>query len=159
MARSPLGWAYGGNLESVSADLTLEEYRELAELRYQIRRFESAMEEDARRLGIEPASWLLLLTVQGLPEGVKPTISALADRMRMDGQVVSELVDAAVAQNHLVRSSADAEGAEHWVKLTRQGRDLLRRVALNNRSEREDRGAELAGALQSLLKQRRRRVA
>jgi DNA-binding MarR family transcriptional regulator len=143
--------------EVVSQDLTLDEYRELAEFRHQLRCFQSISEENAREFGVEPESWLLLLAVQGLPEGIRPTISGLAGRMRLQPEAVSKLVEAAVARNDLTRSSAESGVGDDWVKLTREGRDLLRRMAVANRDQLDNTGPELVRALQSILKQRRRR--
>ena len=137
-------------LEVVSQDLSLDEYRELAEFRHQIRCFQSVTEQNALDLGIEPDSCLLLLAVQGLPEGVRPTISSLAERMCMTRDAVSVLVDAAAARSHVTRSSADAAGTEDWVKLTRNGRDNLRRMAIANHDELERSGPELVRALQAI---------
>jgi DNA-binding MarR family transcriptional regulator len=144
-------------LEVVSQDLTLDEYRELAEFRHQIRCFQSVTEQNAQSLGIDPDSYLLLLAVQGLPEGVRPTISELATRMCVPREVVSNLVDRAAADLNVTRSSTDNAGGDDWVKLTRNGRDMLRRMALANRDELERSGPELVRSLQSVLKQRRRR--
>jgi DNA-binding MarR family transcriptional regulator len=141
-------------LEVVSQDLSLEEYRELAEFRHQIRCFLSVTEENAKQMGLEPQTYLLLLAVQGLPEGARPTISELALRMCVPRDAVSSLVDQAASRQEVSRSSA--EGNEEWVKLTRTGRDLLRRMALANRDELERTGPELVRSLQSVLKQRRR---
>jgi DNA-binding MarR family transcriptional regulator len=143
-------------LQVAAQDLTLDEYRELAEFRHQIRRFQSVTEQNAQNLEIDPDSYLLLLAVQGLPEGVRPTVAGLAGRMCLKKDAVSSLIDAAVARNDLTRSSADGGTAEDWVKLTRVGRDLLRRMAAANRDELEHTGPELVRALQSVLKQRRR---
>jgi len=142
-------------LEVVSQDLSLEEYRELAEFRHQIRCFLSITEENAKETGLEPETYLLLLAVQGLPEGARPTIPELANRMCLTREAVSGLVDQAASRTEVTRSSA--EGNEDWVKLTRTGRDLLRRMALANRDELERTGPELVRSLQSVLKQRRRR--
>jgi DNA-binding MarR family transcriptional regulator len=144
-------------LEVVSQDLTLDEYRELAEFRHQIRCFQSVTEQNAKGLGIDPESYLLLLAIQGLPEGVRPTVTGLSDRMCVQKDEVSRLIDNAVSRGDITRSSADAGGSEDWVKLTRNGRDLLRRMAIANRDELERSGPELVRALQSVLKQRRRR--
>lgn len=141
-------------LEVVSQDLSLEEYRELAEFRHQIRCFLSVTEENARHMGLQPETYLLLLAVQGLPEGARPTITELAGRMCLSRDAASNLVDQAAARSEVSRSSA--EGNEEWVKLTRTGRDLLRRMALMNRDELERTGPELVRSLQSVLKQRRR---
>jgi len=141
-------------LEVVSQDLSLEEYRELAEFRHQIRCFLSVTEDNATQVGLEPQTYLLLLAMQGLPEGTRPTITELARRMCLPRDSVSSLVDEAASRSEVSRSSA--EGNEEWVKLTRTGRDLLRRMALANRDELERTGPELVRALQSVLKQRRR---
>lgn len=142
----------------VSQDLSLEEYRELAEFRHQIRCFQSDTEKHAKALGFDAEAYILLLTVQGLPEGARPTISCIAERMCMGRDAVSDLVDAAVLRGHVIRSTSElAGGAEDWVKLTRAGRESLRRMAVANRDELGRSGAELVHALQLVLKQRRRR--
>jgi DNA-binding MarR family transcriptional regulator len=141
-------------LEVVSQDLSLEEYRELAEFRHQIRCFLSVTEDNAKQVGLDPETYLLLLAVQGLPEGARPTINELARRMCLPRDSVSGMVDQSASRSEVSRSSA--EGNEEWVKLTRTGRDLLRRMALANRDELERSGPELVRALQSVLKQRRR---
>jgi DNA-binding MarR family transcriptional regulator len=143
-------------LPVAAQDLALDEYRELAEFRHQIRRFQSVTEQNAQNLQIEPDAYLLLLAVQGLPEGVRPTVAGLAGRLCLKKDVVSAMIDAAVARNDLTRSSADGVTAEDWVKLTRSGRDVLRRMAAANREELEHTGPELVRALQAVLKQRRR---
>lgn len=141
---------------AAAQDLTLDEYRELAEFRHRIRRFQSVTEQNAQDLDLHPDAHLLLLAVQGLPEGVRPTVAGLTSRMCLKREAVSLLIDAAVARGDLTRSSPDAGGGEDWVKLTRNGRDQLRRMAAANRDELEHTGPELVRALQSVLKQRQR---
>lgn len=141
-------------LEVVSQDLSLEEYRELAEFRHQIRCFLGVSEENAKQVGLSPDGYLLLLAVQGLPEGTRPTINELANRMCIARETARTLVDEAASRSEVSRSSA--EGNEEWVKLTRTGRDLLRKMALANREVLERTGPELVRSLQSVLKQRRR---
>jgi DNA-binding MarR family transcriptional regulator len=144
-------------LNVVTQDLTLDEYRELAEFRYQIRCFQSVSEEHARDLGIDLDSWLLLLVVQGLPEGVQPTITGLADRMCLPKEAVNRLIDQSVTRGDLTRASSDIGGSADWVKLTRNGRELLRRMSMANRDELERTGPELVRSLNAVLKQRRRK--
>lgn len=140
-------------LEVVSQDLSLDEYRELAEIRHQIRCFQSVTEKHANSIGIDPDCYLLLLAIQGLPEGVPPTVKGLSQRMCQSPESVSDLINVAAEQGNITRSSA--EGADDWVKLTRNGRDALRRMALANREELERSGPELVRSLQSILKHRR----
>ena len=73
-------------------DLTTEEYRDLAEFRRRIREFLHFSEVTAKEHGIEPQQHQLLLTVQGLPEGVKPTIRELASRLFIQHHSAVELV-------------------------------------------------------------------
>ena len=49
-------------------DLSLDEYRSLADFRYQIRRFLGFSEEQVRAAGMEPQQHQLLLAIKGLPE-------------------------------------------------------------------------------------------
>jgi DNA-binding MarR family transcriptional regulator len=144
-------------LQAVSQDLTLDEYRELAEFRHQIRCFESRSEQNAQGMVIKSESYLLLLAIQGLPEGGRPTIAAVAERLCLSPQAIDALVDEAVTRMDIIRSSIEGDGRQDWVKLTRTGRETLRRMAIANRDELERSGPELVGALQSVLKQRRRR--
>src|SRR2546421_7777566 len=95
-------------LEVVNQDLTLDEYRELAEFRHQIRCFQSVTEQNALELGVDPESYLLLLAVQGLPEGSRPTVTDLATRMCSTKETVSALIDRAAQRSDVTRSSADA---------------------------------------------------
>ena len=50
-------------------DLSHEEYRALAEFRFQIRRFLHFSGEEVRAQGLEPQQHQLLLAVKGLPAG------------------------------------------------------------------------------------------
>ena len=68
-------------------------YKAMAELRYQIRRFLRFSENAARQVGIEPQQHQLLLAVRGLPDDVKPTIGVLAERMQLQHHSTVELID------------------------------------------------------------------
>ena len=66
-------------------------YKAMAELRYQIRRFLRFSENAARQAGIEPQQHQLLLAVRGLPDALKPTIGVLAERMQLQHHSTVEL--------------------------------------------------------------------
>ncbi len=144
-------------LQGEAQDLTLDEYRDMAEFFHQIRDFERRSETHAQALGMNPELHQLLLTIQGLPEGLRPTIASIAEQLCVSPQTVSALVDQAAGRMDLIRSSAGGDGTDDWVKLTRSGREALRRLVLVNRDELERSGPEIAGALQSIIKQRRRK--
>ncbi len=144
-------------LNVVSQDLSLDEYRELAEFRHQIRCFQSATEQHAKELRINLDSYILLLAIQGLPEGVRPTVDALSERMCLLRDEIGHLITTAVEHGDITRSSPDTVSTEDWVKLTRSGREALRRMSLANRDELERSGPELVRSLLAVVKQRRRR--
>ena len=54
---------------NVPQDLPLADYRALAEVRYQIRRFLRFSEDAARKAGVEPQHHQLVLAVKGLACG------------------------------------------------------------------------------------------
>jgi len=55
------------------------DYRALADLRYQLRRFLAFSEQTARDVGLEPRQHQLLLAVRGHPHEAGPTIGQVAD--------------------------------------------------------------------------------
>jgi len=74
------------------------DFKAMAELRYQIRRFLRFSENAAREAGVEPQQHQLLLAVRGLPDDLKPTIGALAERMQLQHHSTVELVDRLVSE-------------------------------------------------------------
>ena len=74
-------------------EITTEEYRALAELRYRIRRFLRDGDAVAQDAGLEPQQYLLLLTIRGLPAGEEATIRTLAERLALKHHSVVELID------------------------------------------------------------------
>ncbi|HLI84543.1 MAG TPA: MarR family transcriptional regulator [Bryobacteraceae bacterium] len=140
-------------------DLTLEEYRNLAELRRQIRRFLHFSESVAKEHGLEPQQHQLLLAVQGLPEGVRPTIREIAGRLFLQHHSTVELANRLESTGAIARESSPEDKREVWIRLTPRGRTLLHRLAVAHRTEMEKSGPELARALQSVLRHARRHAA
>jgi DNA-binding MarR family transcriptional regulator len=140
-------------------DLTLEQYRDLAEFRRQIRQFIHFSETAAKTFGIEPQQHQLLLVVQGLPEGVKPTISELASRLFIQHHSAVELVNRLEGTGAIARGHGPEDKREVWIRLTPEGRRILRRLALAHREELERSGPEVARTLQSVLRHNQRATA
>jgi len=143
----------------VTGDLSLEHYRDLAELRRQIRRFIHFSETAARESQIEPQQHQLLLAVQGLPEDVKPTIRELASRLYIQHHSAVELINRLEALGFVERAAGPDDRREVWILLTRAGRLKLHQLALAHRNELETSGPELARALSSVLKHSRKVMA
>src|SRR5579862_8083995 len=102
--------------------MTVNEYRDLAEFRRQIRRFLHFSETIAKEHGIEPAQHQLLLAVQGLPEGVKPTIREIASRLFIQHHSAVELVNRLESAGAIARHAGADDRREVWIRLTLSGR-------------------------------------
>ncbi len=137
-------------------ELSPEQYRDLAEFRRQIRGFLHFSEATAKEHGIEPQQHQLLLAVQGLPEGVKPTIREIASRLFIQHHSAVELVNRLEATGAIARKPGTEDKREVLIRLTAAGRNLLHKLALAHRAEFEVSGPELAHALQSVLRHGRR---
>ena len=125
-------------------------FQAMAELRYRIRRFLRFSEDAARQAGIEPQQHQLLLAVKGLPHGVKPTIGVLAERMQLQHHSTVGLIDRLVDRGFLVRLRATDDRRNVLVKLTRDGEQFLRKLALHHLSELQSAGSKFVSVLQSL---------
>ncbi len=137
-------------------DLTLAEYRAIAEFRHRIRLFLHFSEEQARSTGLEPQQHQLLLAIKGLPEGEKPTISEISLRLQLRHHSTVELVNRLAAKGLVKRSRSGADNREVLIELTRSGAALLRRLALAHREELQTAGTELSKALAAALRKSRK---
>jgi DNA-binding MarR family transcriptional regulator len=140
-------------------DLSLEQYRDLAEFRRQIRNFLHFSEATTREHGIEPQQHQLLLAVQGLPEGAKPTIREIASRLFIQHHSAVELVNRLESAGAIARRPGAEDRREVWIRLTPAGRAILHKLALEHRTELERSGPELARALHSVLRHSRKNAA
>lgn len=129
----------------------LPDFKAMAELRYQIRRFLRFSENAARQAGIEPQQHQLLLAVRGLPDGLKPTIGLLAERMQLQHHSTVELVDRLVQRGFLCRLRATDDRRQVLVKLTHDGEAFLKKLSLHHLEELQSVGPKFVKALQSLI--------
>jgi DNA-binding MarR family transcriptional regulator len=135
-------------------DLSLAEYRALAQFRYQIRRYLHFSEEQARSYGLEQQQHQLLLAIKGLREDVQPTIGELAGRLQLKHHSMVELVDRLEKHGYVARTTGTDDRRQVIVHLTRAGARVLRQLSLAHRSELDTAGPALLGALRSLRKAR-----
>ena len=126
-------------------------FKAMAELRYQIRRFLRFSENAARGAGIEPQQHQLLLGIRGLPDGVKPTIGALAERMQLQHHSTVELIDRLVERGFLLRLRATDDRRQVLVKLTHEGEKFLQKLSLHHLQELQSVGPTFVKVLQSLI--------
>jgi len=131
-------------------DLSLLEYRALAELRLQIRRYLHFSEEQAREHGLEPQQHQLLLAIKGLPAGIPASIGELAGRMQLKHHSTVELVDRLEEHGYATRTEGPEDRRQVLVHLTRAGAGVLQRLSLAHRRELDAAGPALSAALRSL---------
>jgi DNA-binding MarR family transcriptional regulator len=125
-------------------------FKAMAELRYQIRRFLRFSENAARQAGIEPQQYQLLLAVRGLPDHLKPTIGVLAERMQLQHHSTVELIDRLVERGFLCRLRATDDRRQVLVKLAHDGEEFLKKLSLHHLQEWQSVGPTFVKALQSL---------
>jgi DNA-binding MarR family transcriptional regulator len=134
-------------------DLSSEEYRALAEFRYQIRRFLGFSEEQVRTAGMEPQQHQLLLAIKGLPDGEKATIGELAGRLQLKHHSTVELVNRLEKQGYVTRESSQEDRRQVIIHLTHAGAAILRKLSIAHHEELEIAGPQLAKALRSIARQ------
>lgn len=132
-------------------EISNAQYRLLAEFRFEIRKFLRFSEEMARECGLEPQQHQLLLALKGLPEGTRPTIRALSERLCLRHHTTVELVNRLAERGAVVRNPSDEDRREVLVEITEKGEELLRRLSDSHWEELKKQGPALAAALDELL--------
>ena len=126
------------------------DYEELAELRYQIRRFLHFSESVALEQGIEPRQHQALLAIKAMSEPC--TIGALAERLFLQHQSTVGLVDRLALRKLVSRAHAPEDARQVIVSLTRHGEDILKRLSLTHRKELKETAPALSRALQAIIR-------
>ena len=139
------------------AELTLAAYRSLAEFRHQLRSFLHYSEEAARVRGIEPQQHQLLLALKGLPEGMAPTVAALAERLQIRHHSAVELIDRLERAGCVAREMAREDRREVRLRLTAKGERVLHALTMEHRAELTVTGPGLMKALAAAIGKGNRR--
>lgn len=129
------GWTPAENDGAVSK----EEIERLSALRYALRQFSRKTEIEARRAGLTPQQYMLLLTVKGFPGRETATITELAERLQIRHNAVIGLVNRAEERGLVVREPA-APGEDRRivrVRVTPTGNETIQRLASALRDERK----------------------
>jgi DNA-binding MarR family transcriptional regulator len=127
------------------------DYESLAELRYEIRKFLRFSEQVARRAGLEPRQHQLMLALKGLPPGVRPRISELADRLQIQHHSTVELVNRLAGNGFVKRQRGGHDRREVLLTLTPKGEKTLRELSLHHRQELSTTGPALIAALRRAM--------
>jgi DNA-binding MarR family transcriptional regulator len=142
----------------IQKSLTLPDYESLADVRYQIRRFLHFSEQAARAAGLEPHHHQLMLALKGLPQGVRPRVAELAERLQIQHHSTVELVNRLAARGYVDRERGDPDRREVLLSLTPKGEKVLRELSLHHRAELRTQGPSLIAALRRAIEPRRRSV-
>ena len=132
------------------------DYQALAELRYQVRKFLRFSEEASRAAGIEPQQHQLLLAIKGLPEGMPPTIGALAERLQLQHHSAVELVDRSAQRSLVRRVRSTSDQRQVFIRLTAKGERILRDLSVHHRDILRDAGPALLDVVNTLIGNSRR---
>lgn len=127
-------------------------YRAMAEFRYQIRRFLRFSERAAREAGLEPQQYQLMLIVRGMPDGERPRIGDVAERLQIQHHSTVELVDRLAKRGIIRRRRSETDRREVLLELTPKGDRLIQELALHHRSEIREMGPELVTSLKKVLR-------
>jgi DNA-binding MarR family transcriptional regulator len=129
--------------QSVTSDLTPQltktDYERLANLRYALRRFSRQTELEARRAGLTPQQYLLLLSLKGFPGRDWASITELAERLQIRHNAVIGLVNRA-EERDLVRRAHDPSAPDRRIvniHITPAGERILNGLSAALRSERQ----------------------
>jgi len=131
--------------------LSRSDYQALAEFRYQIRKFLRFSEQAVRETGLEPGQYQLLLAIKGMPEGVRPRIRELANRMHIQHHSAVELINRLERGGYVQRERAQDDRREVLLALTPKGERVLGELALHHHNELRSAAPSLVAALRRLM--------
>ncbi len=115
--------------------LAKADLEQLAEFRYQLRRFLRFSEDISHRNGITMTQYLLLLQIAGFPGRDHATISELAERLQAKHHGVVSLVSRCEALGLVKRRANTDDKRIVEVQLTREGQRTVMRLAQLHRDE------------------------
>jgi|ERR1700722_14465793 DNA-binding MarR family transcriptional regulator len=139
------------NVAVTDTAINVEQFRKLAEFRFQLRKFLQFSHMAAEDRGIRPQQYQLLLCVHGIPPELDPTIANVAARMLLKHNSAVELVDRTIEQGLLRRSPDPTDHRRILLRVTAQGERVLASLADYHLQELEQAGPELIRALRRVL--------
>lgn len=119
--------------------LTDDDYKRLAHFRHTVRQFSRQTELEARKLGLTPQQYQLMVAIKGFPGRDWANISELAERLQIRHNAVIGLVNRAETRKLVVRRQ-DAERLDRrvvQVHLTPAGERALQVMAAALQAERK----------------------
>jgi DNA-binding MarR family transcriptional regulator len=139
----------------MAKSMSSDEFRALAEFRYQIRQFLNGSEQAARTAGLEPQQYLFLLALRGLPAGRTATIRELAERMQLRHHSAVEMVNRLERQQLLRRERSRTDRREVILHLTPRAEKIISRLARQRIAELRTAAPALVRALAAVIRSTR----
>ena len=126
--------------------LTTSDAIAVAEFRSALRMFLRRSERIARRSGLTPQRYLLLLMVKGAPSGdERSTVTELAQRLQLAQSTVTELVSRAEDAGLIAREQSQTDARVAHLRLTPEGERRLELAFTALSTERAQLRAAIAG--------------
>src|SRR5438477_10236884 len=124
---------------------SLDDVIAVADFRAALRSFLRQSERVARRSGLTPQRYLLLLMIKGAPDGSgQSTVTELARRLQLAQSTVTELVSRAEESGLIERAQSDSDGRVTDLRLTPEGERRLMLAFTTNEQERQELRAAIA---------------
>src|SRR5256885_13529659 len=127
--------------------LSVADYQALAEFRYQIRKFLHFSDSAIEGAGLERSQYQLMLTIKGMPDGVRPRIRDIADRMLIQHHSAVEMIDRLETGGYVRRERGQNDRREVLLALTAKGERELGQLALHHHEELQNAAPKLGGAM------------
>jgi DNA-binding MarR family transcriptional regulator len=131
--------------------LTLADYRALAEFRSQIRKFLAFSDRAVEAAGLERGQYQLMLAIKGMPEGLRPRIRELANRLHVQHHSAVELINRLEGGGYVRRERAEDDRREVLLALTPKGENVLAQLALHHHLELQGAAPRLVAALRRVM--------
>lgn len=126
-------------------------FRELAAFRHELRLFLQASDGAARRLGLEPQQYHLLLAIKARESDADTNIKDLADELLLRHHSVVELIDRSEAHGLVERHRQAGDRRKVSVILTKKGERAVATLASWHTQTLRATGWRLSAALASAL--------
>jgi DNA-binding MarR family transcriptional regulator len=135
--------------------LSIGDYQALAEFRYQIRKFLHFSDSAIESAGLERSQYQLMLTIKGMPDGLRPRIRDVANRMLIQHHSAVELIDRLESGRYVRRERGQDDRREVLLALTAKGERVLGQLALHHHEQLQNAAPKLVGALRRVTRERR----
>lgn len=127
--------------DGATAAFTREGIANLADFRAALRLFQRRSEQIARRWGLTPQRYLLLLMIGGASDRAQRlNLTQLAERLQLSRNSVTELAKRAEDAGLLERETDADDQRLVYLRLTREGERRLRGAVLEGQGYREELG-------------------